>query len=346
MIRFSEIGPFNSGLAPVKQKGKWGFINKIGDLQIPCEYDLVRLPSGDKGMIAAKRNKKWGYIDTDNITTIDFSFDDILSFWEGLAPAKQGKLYGVIDEYGKTIIRPIYNVISQSFNHIFLAKKNIKWGFIDGTGNILLPFIYDNATVFSFGVSYVRIGQKHGFLNLQGEFILELTSQQQVYPIDFHKNFESVVNFEFIPVVTKKGRKEYDWSIYSNKGELIADSLKYRWINTFNKGIAAVYSYGNKPKWGMINSQAELIIPCEYDKIFPFQCGLAFASKGKYCGYINKDNQIKIPFKYKEASTFYDNLAFVSTDRWYGQFIDTEGNTVLNLRKEKTFRNILNYLAE
>lgn len=345
MIKFSEIVPFNSGLAPVKQKGKWGFINKTGDFQIPCEYDLVYF-SYEEGKIAVRKNKRWGYINTENVVIIDFIFDDALPFSEGLAPVKQGKMYGVIDVSGKMIIQPIYSMVKQAPNHIFSVKKDKKWGVIDGKDNTILPFIYDSMTEFSFGVSYVCVGQKHGFINLQGEFTLELTSEQNVYPIDFHKSFESTINFEFIAIVNIKGRRKYHWSIYSNKGELIADSLKYNWINSFHKGIAAVCSYKDKHKWGMINSQGELIVPCEYDKISPFFCGLAFASKGIYCGYIDENNRVKIPFKYKAASTFYDNVAFVSTSGWNGHFIDTEGNVILNLRREKTLKNILTYFSE
>lgn len=156
IIKFSEIGPFYSGLAFIKQKGKYGFINNSGDFQIPCEYDLI-CPTFSEGKVAVKQNKKWGYINTDNITVIDFAFDDALSFSEGLAIVKQGKMYGIIDNKGEVVVQPIYDKIVQSPNHIFSAKKDEKWGFIDGSGNTILPFIYDRATVFSSGVSYMRI---------------------------------------------------------------------------------------------------------------------------------------------------------------------------------------------
>ncbi len=343
MIKFSGIGPFKSGLAPIKQKRKWGFINKLGDFEIPCEYDLVYFPYNE-GKIAVKKNKKWGYITTENIAVTDFIYDDVSPFLDGLASVKQGKKYGIINVLGKMIIQPIYSMIKQSPNQIFSAKKDKKWGVIDNIGNIILPFIYDSMTEFSHGVSYVCIGQKHGFINLQGKFVLELTSKQYVYPIDFHKNFEARINFEFIAIVDKKGGRKYDWSIYSNKGELTADSLKYNWINSFHDDLAAVCSY-DKRKWGMINSLGQQVISCEYDNISPFLCGLAFASKGIYCGYIDKNNQIKIPFKYKLVSTFYDNVAFVSPDGWNGHLIDTEANVILNLRKEKTLNNIFDYIS-
>ena len=36
---FDDFRPFNNGLAAVKKKGKWGFINKEIKEQIPCKYD-------------------------------------------------------------------------------------------------------------------------------------------------------------------------------------------------------------------------------------------------------------------------------------------------------------------
>lgn len=343
MIRFSEIGPFNSGLAPIKRKGKWGVINKLGDFHIPCQYDLLRLPP-DKGKIVAKK-KKWGYINTANIVIIDFIFNDAYPFFEELAVVKLGKAYGVIDGDGKMTIQPIYRMIKQSPNRIFSAEKDKKWGVIDSLGNTIQPFIYDSMTEFSCGVSYVRIGKKHGFINLQGEFVIELTNQQHVYPINLYNNFDSIINFEFIAILNIKGKREYDWSIYSNNGGLIADSLKYRRINSFHGDLAAVCCDNNKDKWGVINSQGKLIIPCEYDQISSFSCGLAFVSRGMYCGYIDGDNRIKIPIKYKEAANkFHDNVAYVSTNGWKGQFIDNKGNVVLNLKKEITLMNIMNYV--
>lgn len=251
-------------------------------------------------------------------------------------------MYGIINEQGEVVVQPIYNKIVQSPNHIFSAKKDEKWGFIDSSGNTILPFIYDSATVFSFGVSYVRIGQKHGFINLQGEFVLELTDKQQVYPQPYHTSFESAINFEFIAVANIHGRRKYDWLIYSSKEEFIAESLEYTWINIFHNNMAAACN--DKQKWGIINSRGELIIPCEYDNISSFKCSLAFVSKGAYCGYIDKNNHINIPLRHRVASEFYEDIAYVSRNGWSGQLIDTKGNTILNLRKEVNFVNITNFV--
>lgn len=100
----------------------------------------------------------------------------------------------------------------------------------------------------------------------------------------------------------------------------------------------------DKQKWGMINSRGEVIIPCEYENISSFKCGLAFASKGAHCGYIDKNNQINIPIRHRVASEFHEDMAYVSRNGWSGQLIGTNGNTILNLRKEVNFVNITNFV--
>lgn len=337
MIRFTDITPPFSGLCAIKQKGKWGFINLLGDFVAPCEYDSIQLPINDD-KIAVKKKGKWGYINTKNNITIGFEFDEALAFKDGFAPIKKGKNWGVINERQEFIIPAIYNEIDYLSNQLFVVRKDNKWGFINTDGDIILPFIYDRATAFSFNVAYIRMGQRHGFINYKGEFVLELTKQQRIY-------LTESISYEALIIVNVKGAYKYDWSIYSNEGNLIMDALRYTRINPFYDGLASVYSYEKHPKWGVINMQGELVVPCEYDDISFFLSDLAFATKGIYSGYIDKQNQVKIPFKYRIASTFNEGFACVSSNRWNTHIIDVNDNIVLSLKKEKSFENALNFCA-
>jgi hypothetical protein len=59
-----------NGLAPVKEKKLWGFVDKTGKLVIPMEYDISSglFQSGTKkgfqdGLARVKKDKQWGFID-------------------------------------------------------------------------------------------------------------------------------------------------------------------------------------------------------------------------------------------------------------------------------------------
>ena len=38
---YNYVGDFSEGFAEVRKGGKWGFVNKKGELVVPCEYDYV-----------------------------------------------------------------------------------------------------------------------------------------------------------------------------------------------------------------------------------------------------------------------------------------------------------------
>lgn len=83
-----SISPFKDGLAQITQKGnygrvKYGFINKSGEIVIPCMYDKVTEPS--EGLV--------GVVDWDGCKYLDYSgndafnqiFDSIEAFSNGVA---------------------------------------------------------------------------------------------------------------------------------------------------------------------------------------------------------------------------------------------------------------------
>ena len=59
--RFSAIGRFSEGLAPVKGKIQWGYINKGYDVVIPLMYE--RAFSFKEGLGMVVLNSQYGFID-------------------------------------------------------------------------------------------------------------------------------------------------------------------------------------------------------------------------------------------------------------------------------------------
>jgi hypothetical protein len=90
---FEWPGPnFQEGLAAIEKNGKWGFINKSGEMVIPFVYeDVVRyfeegiVGGFSEGLIAVKKNSKWGFINLSGDNVIPFIYDAAFNFSEGLA---------------------------------------------------------------------------------------------------------------------------------------------------------------------------------------------------------------------------------------------------------------------
>lgn len=60
-LPYDRVNSFSEGLAPVKLKGKWGYIDRNGTLIIPAQYDDAG--GFSEGLAPVKQKGKWGYID-------------------------------------------------------------------------------------------------------------------------------------------------------------------------------------------------------------------------------------------------------------------------------------------
>jgi len=76
---YEDVKIFNGdGYAAVKVNGKWGFINKDGEVVIKPQYEDAR--SFSNGYAAVKKNKTWGFIDANNEIFIDYMFSEVKDF--------------------------------------------------------------------------------------------------------------------------------------------------------------------------------------------------------------------------------------------------------------------------
>lgn len=75
--------------------GKWGYIDKDGNLKLACSYEDAK--SFTNGYAAVKKNGSWGYIDENNYMTIRPSFEDAgLMTEDGVAPVCHGNTWTLL----------------------------------------------------------------------------------------------------------------------------------------------------------------------------------------------------------------------------------------------------------
>src|SRR4051812_3708412 len=73
-IKFEQCLDFSEGFAPVQLKGKWGFIDRSGNIAIPARFDEARW-AFHEGLAAVKVGLRWGYIDKEGAFAITPQFD-------------------------------------------------------------------------------------------------------------------------------------------------------------------------------------------------------------------------------------------------------------------------------
>ena len=109
-----------------------------------------------------------------------------------------------------------------------------------------------------------------------------------------------------------------------------------------NSQYAAVF-LGEKK--GCIDGNGKIIIPVEYDFIYPYTEGLAVVNKGGaydenyyfvggLYGYFDQNGKLAIPISYEDASNFSEGLARVKKNGKFG-FINQQNQTIIPFQYEE-----------
>ena len=151
--RFSNIFPFNQGLAPFwlsnynfstnEENTLLGFIDKKGEVVVEPQFTSYWrgdsfgqfLVFNDGGLATVQRNGKWGAINTAGDDVISFGFDGLGVFSEGVAPFQRGELFGYIDVTGNETIPAQFRETSGFYNGIAVAFDGVRAFLIDRNGN-------------------------------------------------------------------------------------------------------------------------------------------------------------------------------------------------------------------
>ncbi len=127
---------------------KYGYIGRTLRLEIAAVYENARDFSED--MAAVKQGGKWGYINNLGVVAIPFDFDSCASadtmgediafgFRNSLAPVCKGGKYGIINSEGETVVDFTFDIILQGEDGKFIASGGGKWGIITVDKELFVP---------------------------------------------------------------------------------------------------------------------------------------------------------------------------------------------------------------
>lgn len=252
-------------------KGKYGFIDKEGNLVIPTQYDMA-WSNFENGFAQVKIAGKVGFIDKTGKEVIPIKYQDFdsSSLSNGLISAKLNGKYGVIDMNGNEIIPFMYDYFI-NFDEYGLAsvKNNGSYGYIDRDNNEVTPAQYDGDFICVRNEFVIRkYGRKYDMINRK---------TREVFPF---KKFDKILTpFVDGKAITRNTTKDVaKYQIVDLKGKTIKaleyDEVKDIMINGFDSDgrIISYYQEGvllakKDKKIGLINHLGEVIVPLQYDSV-------------------------------------------------------------------------------
>lgn len=238
-----------SGLYLTQAWGGWGYMNALGDMVIPCQYDAASIFIEGSACVTPLNQ-------------------------ENPSPA-------IIDVQGNAILTNVEDAVlfSPFIEGLALIRGEHGWGFIDRSSQIVIAPEWHDANVFVNGLAWVSALDEHtreerfGFINRHGILVIPAI-------------YDSIVPFDQNGLAL--ARRESCWLLLDKNGHETpiscddTDNAIVDW--PFSEGLLPIVSGG---KCGFVDTSGTLALPAIWDEVHSFDCGLAYVYRDGKMGYIS-----------------------------------------------------------
>ena len=298
--KIEEISEYNYFI--LEQNGKYGVIDKSGNIVIDADYEAVQIPNPSKDIFICIKEYNQ---DTKEYATVVYNGkkEEILSNYNNVQAVaiftninstpyersvltyKENGKYGLIDLQGKEITKPIYDEIS-SINYkegTFLVKQNEQEGIINMKGKTIIKCEYESVTSDNyynedqnnekagFIVSKkTDDGYRYGYINYRGSKIVKpiFTQLERVTEISDDKNIYFIAF------------KDGQAGLLKNNKEIV----NYEYEDIQYNVLSDVFIIQRNGKYGATTREGKTILYPEYSSVY---------TGGLYINAV-KDNVIEV----------------------------------------------------
>jgi hypothetical protein len=156
--KFQWASYFNDGIAYVKEKGKYGFINSTGAFIIPPSFDNISPISDGAGDY--------------KIVLYQVTQGDKCGFYTAAGKPVGSLQYDTLFEEGY----PVSYILSQG---LIAVRQNGKWGYINTSGKMVIPAIYEYAYPYSEDKAEVGVDGKSFVIDKNGKVQTEAIAEKK-----------------------------------------------------------------------------------------------------------------------------------------------------------------------
>jgi len=340
-VEIDSVTPYNkyTDLAAAEKNGKWGIIDRMGNVIIPFVYDgfeemdMVGVDYKKKYIYTyaamMESGGKWGVVDLHNEVLVHFTYDSkydcsIKSTDKKIGrEIKRGISRGV--DYTEVMQR-IYGAtfecgayLKDEMDHATPEMENRRWG-IASNGKWLTMPKYDSCVKIEGKNRFlVSLNNKYGLIDNNGHSVIF----DCIYGfMDVH-GLRTLMKDGKSTVILNKG----NYIIDSNDRPVFFDNVMYAGQD---ENLSPVFYINENNKWGLLSAENGVLVDCVFDAIGPFDNGTADTYYCKYKGSIGLNgNEVNSIAKamYEEAcrmsdSNFNDKLALYNATVKLDEFFD------------------------
>lgn len=319
---YDDIRDFNDGVAWASYLGKWGLIDEQGSVLIQHQYLNASDFSDGLALVRDFDGKKY-YVDSQGKKVVDCLFQECYDFIGGVAIFEANGNKGLINKKGEIAVEPKFQALSYVDGGYFLAKERDSYGLLDMDGQWTISAQYDKLYKPVEGILRYKNDGKYGFIDLSGSSVLNVyewaSDFQEGYAAVKLGNRHGLINLEgnFRPVSTDKIKPNGNGSFLVKKenklGLVLSDgstlvNFDYDTILRYKSGMAG---FSKNDRWGYFNDKGEVVINPSLPIIWDYSEGLCrIITKNGYA-YLDKDTKMVIAPKFYEARDFKNGFARV-----------------------------------
>jgi hypothetical protein len=347
----SVTGLHSQVLLPVKQEGKWGYIDDRGNLKVQSRYDAaapfegrrfarvtasrkvglmnadgreVLAPSYDEAvflspsLLAVCKEGRWGAADTSGRMLLACSYDKVLHPEKGFLIVRQDSLYRLYSLAGASFRGSPRDTFFPA-PPFFITGKRLK-GLVDTSGKELLPQEYEKIQVLS---SRLALFCRDGFCGAVS------SSGQGTEPA-------YVDHYQLSPGLLML-RRDSLWCLFSAKAGRVITSQGFSSFRMLADGTVAGMQNGQQ---GLIDEDGRVLLPAEYQDIAPNGRTGYNVMKNNLWGLVDRSGNPLLPTEYTHIELFSGELSRVLRGGRYG-LVSQEGELLVQPVHEKIdlFRN-------
>lgn len=174
---YEWIGERKEGYYVVKHNGKYGVIDSLMQVKVPCDYDEGGITVSE-GLWNATRDEEWGFLNMNGSETIPFKYEFTQPFINGHAYVgllqPEGVRFGLIDHVGNLVVPIQYaNInytldINGTMNAVWVANDSLYSRYDMRTRQITYTPGFDSVTFDTNGYCIVRSGTEWGVIDTEG----------------------------------------------------------------------------------------------------------------------------------------------------------------------------------